>query len=111
MTVQASSANRWIWITVAILVFFIIVSRFWSGDQAGDGLSLGPKVGVVNLNGPIFDSRTVIEDLEEMAERGDVKAIVFRVNSPGGAVAPSQEIRSEERRVGKECRSRWSPYH
>ena len=24
---------------------------------------------------------------------------------------PSVEIRSEERRVGKECRSRWSPYH
>ena len=24
---------------------------------------------------------------------------------------PAQIIRSEERRVGKECRSRWSPYH
>ena len=29
--------------------------------------------------------------------------------SPGGEVTP--EDRSEERRVGKECRSRWSPYH
>ena len=26
-------------------------------------------------------------------------------------VAESIGIRSEERRVGKECRSRWSPYH
>ena len=26
-------------------------------------------------------------------------------------VGPSGQIRSEERRVGKECRSRWSPYH
>ena len=25
--------------------------------------------------------------------------------------APVKDIRSEERRVGKECRSRWSPYH
>src|SRR2546425_4669237 len=25
--------------------------------------------------------------------------------------APAQRLRSEERRVGKECRSRWSPYH
>ena len=24
---------------------------------------------------------------------------------------PAEEVRSEERRVGKECRSRWSPYH
>ena len=28
-----------------------------------------------------------------------------------GAPAPKPEDRSEERRVGKECRSRWSPYH
>ena len=28
---------------------------------------------------------------------------------PSGTVCPAQ--RSEERRVGKECRSRWSPYH
>ena len=24
---------------------------------------------------------------------------------------PGTQVRSEERRVGKECRSRWSPYH
>src|SRR2546429_7008650 len=30
---------------------------------------------------------------------------------PCSAVAPSVTVRSEERRVGKECRSRWSPYH
>src|SRR5256886_8988967 len=28
-----------------------------------------------------------------------------------GGIAPNRETRSEERRVGKECRSRWSPYH
>src|SRR3712207_5506814 len=32
--------------------------------------------------------------------------------APGGLLAPVRErLRSEERRVGKECRSRWSPYH
>src|SRR5256885_2682869 len=31
---------------------------------------------------------------------------------PGDAfVVPAGFVRSEERRVGKECRSRWSPYH
>ena len=30
---------------------------------------------------------------------------------PGGRYVAQIEIRSEERRVGKECRSRWSPYH
>ena len=27
------------------------------------------------------------------------------------SVSPNKQMRSEERRVGKECRSRWSPYH
>ena len=36
-----------------------------------------------------------------------VSASVSETNSTGAAF----ELRSEERRVGKECRSRWSPYH
>ena len=34
----------------------------------------------------------------------------IRILSPG-RVFRADEVRSEERRVGKECRSRWSPYH
>src|SRR5256886_13366504 len=32
-------------------------------------------------------------------------------NRPLGQLSPPDSVRSEERRVGKECRSRWSPYH
>src|SRR2546427_3050052 len=32
-------------------------------------------------------------------------------SAPARIIAPSRVRRSEERRVGKECRSRWSPYH
>ena len=35
----------------------------------------------------------------------------MEVNEDSVIVSASQIIRSEERRVGKECRSRWSPYH
>src|SRR3989441_7631089 len=35
----------------------------------------------------------------------------LRETSPEESVLPSTSVRSEERRVGKECRSRWSPYH
>src|SRR2546425_11500284 len=46
---------------------------------------------------------------EKPAEPADENA------SPAGAgqmtVQQAQQLRSEERRVGKECRSRWSPYH
>ena len=47
-------------------------------------------------------------------ERGESKAITARMTTAGASMPAPQaeyEDRSEERRVGKECRSRWSPYH
>ena len=43
---------------------------------------------------------------------GDVR-IAMTLTSPGCPAGPmiTNDVRSEERRVGKECRSRWSPYH
>ena len=44
--------------------------------------------------------------------RRDSKAgISFLAVYDGSCFDPVQAVRSEERRVGKECRSRWSPYH
>ncbi len=55
----------------------------------------GQKVGVVSIQGPITDSREVIRQLKVLRESEAVKAIVVRINSPGGAVGPSQEIYRE----------------
>ena len=41
----------------------------------------------------------------------DVMAWVAEATGSRVAVGPGTLYRSEERRVGKECRSRWSPYH
>src|SRR3712207_2144797 len=48
------------------------------------------------------------EKLEQMAAFG---AELTLVPSEGGLTTKKLILRSEERRVGKECRSRWSPYH
>ena len=45
------------------------------------------------------------------ATQQDVDAVVDLVRAAGGKAFVSRGVRSEERRVGKECRSRWSPYH
>jgi len=50
------------------------------------------KVAVVPIEGEIVESRTAVESLHKYADDSSVKAIVMRINSPGGAVAPSQEI-------------------
>ena len=62
------------------------------------------SVAIVELEGPIFDVRNQLQQLKNYADNSSVKAIVIRINSPGGAVAPSQELFEEvkkARRKGK----------
>ncbi len=56
---------------------------------------LGEKVALVHVTGVIIDSSDVIKELKDYAKDSSIKAIIIRVNSPGGAVAPSQEIYNE----------------
>lgn len=60
------------------------------------------KVAIIPIEGEIFDSRETLDALHRYAENATVKAIVIRINSPGGAIAPSQEIYSAIRRTRDE---------
>lgn len=55
-------------------------------------VSLGEKVALIDVTGVIIDSADIIDEIKKYAKDSSVKAVVIRVNSPGGAVAPSQEI-------------------
>jgi len=50
------------------------------------------KVAVVTVNGVINDSREIVQQLNEVSEQDNIKAVVLRIDSPGGGVAASQEI-------------------
>ena len=52
-----------------------------------------------------------IEDSEELYNITGWGTSYFGINDKGHVVVTPRKDRSEERRVGKECRSRWSPYH
>lgn len=52
----------------------------------------GSRIGVIRITGMITQSRRIRLNLERYARRESIRAIILRVNSPGGAVAPSQEI-------------------
>lgn len=79
-------------------VLLAILAAAMSGDSAELSLS-GDKVAVIPIEGEIVGSRDALDALKKYAENDSVKAIVIRINSPGGAVAPSQEIYSGIRRT------------
>ena len=65
----------------------------------GDLLAGRNQVAVVEVEGLIVDAGSVVQEIEEHAESASVRAIVVRVQSPGGVVAPTQEIFGAIRRA------------
>jgi protease IV len=84
-------------VLLLITLTFAAIKRVWLKK---DGVR--DRVAVVDLTGMILRSSAFLHDLQEQKENASVKAIVIRVNSPGGLVAPSQEmyqaIRSTDRK-------------
>ena len=84
--------------TLAIVLFATLAR---SGSLA---ITSRESIGILDLEGPIFDVREPLKRLNMYSENASVKAIVVRINSPGGAVAPSQEMfeaLKKARRMGK----------
>lgn len=46
----------------------------------------------ITLTGPILDATSIVAQIDEARENNDVKGVLFSIDSPGGAVAPSVEI-------------------
>lgn len=74
------------------VVFFALIYTLGLLKGEGRSLHLRAKVGVVRIEGVIIDSVDIIEQIDEFADDDGIKAIVLRINSPGGGVVPSQEI-------------------
>jgi len=78
-------------------LFLLTVSSLGRGREAAFGF--GPRVAVVEVEGMILDAEEVVHDLKAHRENPLVRAVVLRVNSPGGVVAPTQEIYQAIRRL------------
>ena len=74
------------------VVFFALIYTLGLLKGEGRSLHLRAKVGVVRIEGVIIDSVDIIEQIDEFADDDGIRAIVLRINSPGGGVVPSQEI-------------------
>jgi len=77
----------------------MVLSVVISISKRDSALPFGDKVAVVEITGIILDSIPINRTLADYRKRDDVKAVVVRIETPGGAVAPSQELFSGIKRL------------
>ncbi len=82
-------------IGVLVLAFIVAASRGGSGTLEFST----NKVAVVAIEGEIVDARETVDTMHRYADNAMVRAVVVRIDSPGGAIAPSQEIFEEIRKI------------
>jgi len=98
------SSLAWILVIGAILCGMFVISLFaiMAVMTDGGGFSAGgDRIAMVPVEGVINDdmAKTVNRHLKQYGEDSRVKAIILRIDSPGGGVSASQEIYREVRRV------------
>jgi len=77
---------------------FVFLCVLWALGRFGlkDGLLNGQNdIAVIEIEGVIAKSKPVIDRLLRLKKDDSIKALVLRINSPGGGVGPSQEIYEE----------------
>lgn len=92
----------WLAKLLTIVLVVVVVVPMVGGAAKAVKSVLGPKVAVIELGGVITESNEILKALYEEARDSDTKAIVLRVDSPGGAVAPSEEVYNAVRRLKSE---------
>jgi protease-4 len=78
-------------VLLAVAVLLVGASAL-VGGRLGESLRLGKSIGILELRGVIMDANDAVETLDRFRRQDGIVAVVLRIDSPGGAVAPSQEI-------------------
>jgi protease-4 len=89
-------------VVIAGLLIFFFGILFFLGRYSGgksSRLSFGDKIAIVEIKGVISQSSLIIEELRQHFEDDGVKAIILRIDSPGGGVGPAQEIYREVTKI------------
>lgn len=94
------------WIIGGLILFsiFFLILIFgiglWGGAGGEGKIRVGgSRVGIVELKGIILESQRTVRQLKRMQESDAIKAVVLRIDSPGGGVAASQEIYDAVRKL------------
>jgi protease-4 len=98
-----------VFVTAAVLGIIFVAVLFLASFLSGGRRTAAPlpvvgggNVALVKIDGLLMSSETVVDEVNDYAEDGSIKAIVLRIDSPGGGVVPSQEIYGAIRNAKRE---------
>jgi protease-4 len=93
---MANARGKKIFLIITIIVAVFSITFYLMGffGSAGAG-----KIGVIEIEGAITDMKEAMEDVVKFKEDDSIKGVILRINSPGGAVGPTQEIYSEIKKL------------
>lgn len=106
---KKDNSGRWFWgifLSLLFLGMIIVAISFFAFASAikrdgGEFVSSGSgdKIAIVEINDVIVSSEKTVEQIKRFREDKSIKAIILRVNTPGGGVAASQEIYEEVKKT------------
>jgi protease-4 len=79
-------------IYVGVAILFVAALSMGPGPTGGGGAVFGARVAIVELEGTIIDVDDLLRELKAHRDNPQIKAVVLRINSPGGVVGPTQEL-------------------
>jgi protease-4 len=84
---------------IGLFILLIVISLIFVLLQKNIPIGESQRVALIRIEGMIIDSKDTIDEIKEYTKDPSIKAIVLRIDSPGGAVAPAQEIYEEVRKA------------
>lgn len=96
--------RKWLWfglglaaMMILMMVFGVLAVSSLLGDTRT--FAVGSGIGLVEVRGLILDPQETVKHLHDFQKNDDVKAVVLRIDSPGGVVGPSQEIHAAVKKL------------
>jgi protease-4 len=90
---------------ITMLVFFLALQSalLWQFFPSSGSFATfpGEKIAVLDLSGPIFEVQDKLDQIKRFREDETVRGLLVQVDSPGGAVGPSQELASAVRHFSR----------
>lgn len=99
LTTKKRGWFRWM---ITITLVFLLLSGLVGAWKAADGGLLSPYIAKVTLSGAIMDAEETLDKLKAIREDKHAKALLLVIDSPGGAVVPSEAIYYAVKRISQE---------